>query len=67
MLEIVSAHHTPSSPSAVVPSTMAMGIRSAVRIMVITEASMVRPRPDMAPTVISSMHMNISQTPRMRR
>ena len=67
MLEIVSAHQIPFSPMAVPPRSMASGIRAAVKIMVMTDASMVFPIPDMAPTVISSTHMNISENPIMRR
>ena len=47
-----NAHQTPSSPRPVWPKTMARGIRIAVNTTVIADASMVFPRPDMAPTVI---------------
>ena len=67
ILEIVSAHQMPFSPMAVPPRITASGMREAVRIMVMTDASIVFPMPDRAPTVISSTHMNISEKPIIRR
>ena len=63
MLEMDKAHQTPFKPRAVFPNIIAKGILIAVRTTVITEAYIVLPRPDIAPTVISSMHINISHTP----
>ena len=67
MLDMVRAHQIPLSPRAVPPRRMANGIRAAVRMMVITEASMVFPIPDMAPYVVRCTHMNLSEKPMMRR
>ena len=48
MLEIVRAHQMPFRPRAVPPSITASGMRAVVRIMVMTDASIVFPIPDRA-------------------
>ena len=66
-LEIVNAHQMPSSASGVLLKIMASGILAEVNTTLITEQSSVFPRPDSAPTVVSSTHMNICEKPRTTR
>ena len=63
-LDRVMAHQIPESPRGVITNKSAMGIRAEVRIMLMTEACMVFPRPERAPVVRISSHINIWDTPR---
>ena len=67
MLEMEKAHQIPSSPRAVLLKIMANGILAEVNTTLMTEQRSVLPRPERAPTVVSSIHMNIWQTPRITR
>ena len=57
MLERVMLHHTPLRPSKVEDNRYAMGIRTAVKIMLTMEGGIVRPRPQKAPQVVISTHI----------
>ena len=67
MDEIVRAHQIPDNPIPILVRNMARGIRAPVRVMLITLQSVVFPRPESAPTVMSSTHIKISLKPRMTR
>ena len=61
-----NAHQMPVRPMRP-PKRMASGIRALVKVMLMTLHRRVRPRPDKAPTVISSSHMKPSQKPMIIR
>ena len=67
MEEMVSAHQIPFSPMPIEVRRSARGMRAAVRTMVMMLAVFVFPRPEIAPTVISSTHINGSLKPMMIR
>ena len=62
-----TAHQIPLSPSAVLQRRIASGILAPVNIIEITLHRCVFPRPDSAPTVISSTHINASLIPTIIR
>ena len=63
----VNAHQIPSRPNEVRLKTIANGIRIEVAVILITLHSFVLPRPDNAPIVISSTHINASLNPMIIR
>lgn len=62
---VVSAHHIPRIPNALLLKMIASGMRSDVKAMLIPLHRRVLPNPDNAPTVIISTHKNASLNPTM--
>lgn len=67
MEDKVSAHQIPFNPREVLESIRARGILEPVNTMLIMLQSFVLPRPDNAPTVISSTHIKASPIPMIIR
>src|SRR5690606_17675812 len=63
---MVMAHHTPVTPMRV-PRTMASGIRSVLKTMLVTAGGVVLPNPLNMPCVVISSIMKSCEKPRINR
>ena len=65
MVVVISAHHIPRISNTLLLKMIASGMRSDVKVILITLHRRVLPSPDNAPTVIISTHKNASLNPTM--
>ena len=65
VLDIVILHHIPFKPKAVPASNSASGILAEVRIIPTTEGGIVLPKPENAPAVAISIHINNCEYPKI--
>ena len=65
VLDIVILHHIPFSPRAVPASKRASGILAEVSIIPTTDGGIVLPKPEKAPAVAISIHINNCEIPRI--